>query len=552
MPARAYDVAVASTLVEVDPSPAVAQRPAVDVLTLRLLGSRPSAGLGPWLAALVITAIGGVLRFWRLDHPHALVFDETYYVKQGVSLLKVGYELRWPDKTKPTADFKFAHGTPDVFLSTPDFVVHPPAGKWMIAIGESIFGWGSPWGWRFSAAVCGTLSILMIIRIGRRLFGSTLLGLVAGLLLAIDGHHLVHSRTGLLDVFVMFWALAAFGALVLDRDQARARLAGRLVAAAEDRQAAPPGAPSPLRHGPGLGLRWWRLVAGICLGLCLGTKWSGLFFVVVFGLMTVLWDAGARRAAGVEHWWWAAVVKDGLSGALLIVPATLVTYLACWTGWFASSGGYNRQWGADHPSSSFGWVPDSLRGLWKYHQEQYNFNVNLRSFHAYKANPWSWIVMGRPTAFWYEGPKVGQKGCAVSQCSEAITALGNPVIWWGAVLAIGVLAFRWLLARDWRAGAILAGLLAGYGPWFLYQERTIYNFYAVAFVPWVVLAVTYALGLLLGPSHADPRRRLWGAVAAGTLVVAAVMACAWFYPIYVAEVIPQTSWSDRMWLPSWI
>ena len=41
----------------------------------------------------------------------------------------------------------------------------------------------------------------------------------------------------------------------------------------------------------------------------------------------------------------------------------------------------------------------------------------------------------------------------------------------------------WALRRDWRAGAILAGLAAGYLPWFDYQNRTIYTFYAVAFVP---------------------------------------------------------------------
>ncbi|HST83187.1 MAG TPA: hypothetical protein VLL08_15740, partial [Kineosporiaceae bacterium] len=31
-----------------------------------------------WLAIVVVTVFGGVLRFWRLDRPHLLVFDETY------------------------------------------------------------------------------------------------------------------------------------------------------------------------------------------------------------------------------------------------------------------------------------------------------------------------------------------------------------------------------------------------------------------------------------------------------------------------------------------
>ena len=38
----------------------------------------------------------------------------------------------------------------------------------------------------------------------------------------------MHSRTGLLDIFVMFFGLAAFGALLIDRDQAREVLAAKV------------------------------------------------------------------------------------------------------------------------------------------------------------------------------------------------------------------------------------------------------------------------------------------------------------------------------------
>ena len=98
---------------------------------------------------------------------------------------------------------------------------------------------------------------------------------------------------------------------------------------------------------------------------------------------------------------------------------------------------------------------------------------------------------------------------------------------------------------------MLAGLAAGWLPWFHWQDRTIFTFYAVAFVPWVVLTVTYCLGLLLGRRDASPERRLYGGIAAGAVVVLAVALFAWFYPVYTAQVIPETSWADRVWLPSW-
>jgi len=491
-----------------------------------------------WLAILTVTALGGLLRFWRLDRPHQLVFDETYYVKQGYSMFKAGYELKWTG-TGEVVDPQWNAGNINVFTKDPDFVVHPPVGKWMIGAGEQLFGPTSAWGWRFSAALIGTLSILMLALIAHRLFNNTLLAITAALLLAVDGEHYVHSRTGLLDIFVMFWALAAFGCLLIDRDDGIRRLNRRIASGRSG------------RLGPGLGLRWWRVAGAVCLGLCIGTKWSGLYFAVVFVLMTMFWDAGARRAVGLKHWFAGSVLWAGLSGLGMAVVAVAV-YLFSWTGWFVSDNAYDRQWAGDHPSAHFGWVPDALRSLWYYHSQMLEFHVHLTSTHPYMANPWSWMVMGRPTAFHYDGPKLGEKGCKVAQCSQAVTAIGNPVIWWGATLAIGILLFQWALRRDWRAGAILAGLVAGYLPWFVFQQRTIFNFYAIAFTPWVILAATYALGMLLGPPGQSERRRRRGAIAAGGLVVLAVLVFWFFLPLYSAQVIPRPSFDDRMWLPSWL
>ena len=408
----------------------------------------------------------------------------------------------------------------------------------------------SSFGWRFSVALLGTLSILMVGRAARRLFGSTLMGTIAAVLLAFEGHHFVHSRTGLLDLIVMFWALAAFCALLVDRDRSRELLARRVGAL---REAGAGRGSAQLRYGPWLGARPWRWVAGLCLGLAAGTKWSGLFFLVVFGLMTVLWDMGARRAAGIRRWWLAAVFKDGLyagrgdGGRRGPHLRRVLDRLVPLAGRLRPAPGR-----AQHPSRSFGWVPDALRSLWQYHREMYQFNVTLSSPHPYKTNPWSWLVQGRPTSFFYEGPKKGHDGCTVDLCSKAITSIGTPTIWWGATIALFVLLFMWALRRDWRAGAILAGIAAGYLPWFNYQSRTIYTFYAVAFVPYVVLAVTYVLGLVIGPATASVRRRQWGLGLAGAYVVLSVGLFAFFYPLYTAQVIPYSQWQLRMWFPSWI
>ena len=194
-----------------------------------------------WAGPLLVTAFGAFLRFDRLSVPHAVVFDETYYVPDAYGILRHGVEINHVENVNAL----LVHGSTHILLGTQgEYVAHPPLGKIMIAGGEWLFGL-TPFGWRFAVAVVGSLAILMTARIARRMTRSTLLGCVAGLLLALDGLEFVLSRTAILDIFVMFWVLAAFGLLVIDRDRTGARLATAAASAGSE----DPG-------GPRLGVRW--------------------------------------------------------------------------------------------------------------------------------------------------------------------------------------------------------------------------------------------------------------------------------------------------------
>ncbi|AKU18762.1 membrane protein [Luteipulveratus mongoliensis] len=541
----------------------------------RLLGRPRTAKerLWAWLGPAIVTVLGGLPRFWDLGRPHQLIFDETYYVKQGWSVIRNGYELRVRDTIVQggstfnvpgdhqgqVADSYFTNGLhPTAYGTDADLVVHPPVGKWMIGIGENFFGINDSFGWRFAVAVVGTIAIYLVGRAAWHLFRSATLATIASVLLAVEGMEFVHSRVGILDIIVMFWALAAFVAILADRDYARKRLADK-VAGMRD---AGTFIGSNRLGGPRLGWRPWRWVAGICLGLGTATKWSDGFYLVAFGLMTVLWDLGARRAVGVRRWISATFIKDAIPAAFTMVGLTIVTYLFTWTGWFRADNSYQRHWAATHPanqdngispdSSLFGWLPDSMRSLWQYHVEMYNSAANITSFHEYMSNPWSWMVQARPTSYFYESPKRGQQGCDVDSCSKAITSLGNVSIWWVATVALFVLLFFWLLRRDWRAGAILGGIAAGWLPWFMYQERTIFTFYAVTFAPYVVLAVVYICGLVLGKETDSAERRRVGRLVVGGYVSLAVAFFVFWWPLYTAQVIPYRQWQLHMWFPSWI
>ena len=72
--------------------------------------------------------------------------------------------------------------------------------------------------------MAGAVAVVVLVRLTRRLTGSTLLGLLAGLLLALDGFSFTLSRIGLLDVFLQVFVLGAVACLVVDRDVVRERI----------------------------------------------------------------------------------------------------------------------------------------------------------------------------------------------------------------------------------------------------------------------------------------------------------------------------------------
>jgi dolichyl-phosphate-mannose-protein mannosyltransferase len=548
-PFAPYDGRVATTELRtaataVTPRGAAGGRASRGIPSLRQrMAPTPSPGLAGWLGPIGVAIVAGVLRFYRLGSPHAFVFDETYYAKDAWSLLQHGVELNYVKN----ANQLILDSKENVFSGSPAFVVHPPAGKWIISVGEQLFGL-DPFGWRFAVALLGTLSVLMIARIARRLTGSTVLGCTAGLLLAVDGLHFVMSRTALLDLILMFFVLAAFGCLLIDRDRARERLAvlaerhgGSLAIVAGE-------------YGPRLGWRPWRLLAGVCLGLATATKWSGVYAIVVLAILTFLWDVGARRAVGIRSPLLGALLKDALPALGAILGVAVVVYAASWTGWFLTDDGYDRHW-AEGRGTSWPFVPDAVRSLWHYHSEAYDFHTGLKrtkSPHPYMSSPWGWLVLARPVSYYYISLKSGQQGCSADSCSSAVLALGTPALWWLSLGALVFCVWLWIVRRDWRAGAVLAGVAATYLPWFHYTERTIFYFYAVAAAPFLVLAVTLLLGYILGPADAPARRRAIGAGVAGGIVLVIVVTFVYFYPIYSAQVIPYSEWHSRMWFQSWI
>ena len=480
--------------------------------------------------AVAVTALAALLRFTNLGAPKAVVFDEVYYARGAYSLLQLGYEGDWSDD-----EGRFASGDYSNLSTEGDYVVHPMVGKLLIAAGMKVGGVG-PFGWRLAGAVLGTATVLIVALLMRRIMRSTLCGGIAGMLLAIDGEHVVLSRTAILDIFLTFFVVAGFALLWLDRWRAQ-----RIFAA---HPADTTGA-----FGPRVGVRWWRLAAIVAFGLAAGVKWSGAIFAAAFLVLFVVLDAVDRRAAGYAKWLPAAALRSAVPGAVSTAVLMPAVYIAQWANWFLTRGSYGRDWAQKHPGEGVTWLPEALRSLWHYHQSMYTFHKDLDSPHPWEAHPAGWIIQFRPTSFYFENVEGGD--CFGGECVRAITSIGNPFIWWAGLAALCFAIWRIIVKRDGLGMVLAVGLLAGWVPWEPYAHRTIFTFYSVAMVPFVVMTLTWALQRFAQPDHLEgafSRRR---GLAVGWFLVAVLTLSAFFFPVWSAEEIPGWYRQIHNWFPTW-
>jgi dolichyl-phosphate-mannose-protein mannosyltransferase len=209
-------------------------------------------------------------------------------------------------------------------------------------------------------------------------------------------------------------------------------------------------------------------------------------------------------------------------------------------------------------------MPDVIRSWVHYHWEMWNFHQNLHptasnpkyGTHPYQSHPLGWLPLVRPVSYFYTSPKAGVLGCTAAKgCAKEILGIGTPALWWASIPALFAMVWFWIAKRDWRAGAALFGVLFAILPWVwddTVHHRTMFLFYALPAVPFMVIALTLWIGYAIGPPDASPARRQWGVTAAGAYLGLVVVNFFWLYPILAAQVIPYSHWQDRIWFGSWI
>ncbi len=124
------------------------------------------------------------------------------------------------------------------------------------------------------------------------------------------------------------------------------------------------------------------------------------------------------------------------------------------------------------------------------------------------------------------------------------------MIWFSALVALVLLVIRYAKHRESVPGLILLGVAAGYLPWLAFMNRTVFQFYSIAFLPWMVLALVFTLKSWLQSKPTQKRQKAERQLALFFALATAVSV--YFYAIWSGLQVPYWFWYSHMWLPSWI
>ncbi len=442
-----------------------------------------------------------LIRFWGLGRFNSLVFDEVYYAK-------------------------FAN---NYLTHTQFYNAHPPLSQYIIAVGIWL-GDLLPIGHNTTNTLTGSLRSTFSYRWFNAIFGSFIPIVVGGIayhltkrhsymviaagLMALDGLFLVDSRYALNNVFLVLFGILGQLWLLM-----------------------------------GLNTTSWRrallgLAAGIFFGLSIACKWNGFFFLLGIWLLlgVILIQQIFTRRPTTEitdfppDYEPSVLVKLSRLRAweiliyLLIVPA--VVYFISWL-----------------PHLQQNPTPN----LWQMQYEILHYHEKIgngKAVHPYCANWYTWPLMLRPLAYYYQVVKTGNSN-SLDQIYD-VHAMGNPFLWWLAfgviVMMTGQLFTKIIAGMQWdltdHSVALSIFFLANYGanlfPW-VRVTRCVYIYHYMGSLVFAVLALAWLIDRWL--HSASPNQRGKGITAVFLIIFAFV----WWLPVYLGLPLSPPDLGMRMW-----
>lgn len=439
---------------------------------------------------------GELIDVERISFPEAaaVLFDEQHLVPESPNYMNSAYfDEIYHARTA------YEH----IENEKPYEISHPPLGKIIIGIGIRLFGM-NPFGWRFMGTLFGVLMLPFMYVFLKNLFGKTLIAACGTTLFAFDFMHFVQTRIATIDTYGVFFILGMFFFMY------------RYIA--QDYEApfwktAPP-----------------LFFSGLFFGLGAASKW-----VVIYGGagLAVLWLI--RQILRGRHY-----IKSGRGGEFLryeldtvlfsvlsfiIVPGVIYTlsYIP-----YGLARGMSVGEGMLLNGDYYKIIIDNQKFMFGYHSK-------LVAEHPYESPWFSWLFNIRPILYYLEYLPDGRK--------SAFGAFGNPVLWWGGLIAIIYVFTDFFKKRGGRALFIIIGYLSQLGPW-IAVSRIVFIYHYFPSTLFLVLALCYCFNEMYEKGKGHYRRAIL-LYTASALALFAV-----FYPVLTGLAVPQWYTTNFLrWIP---
>jgi dolichyl-phosphate-mannose--protein O-mannosyl transferase len=301
--------------------------------------------------------------------------DEAPLVVVLLFLVVVGIALR-AQNLGGAKDFKwdehhFVENARNYLANKPDWNDHPPLSKLIIAVALRATG-DTPKGWRMASLLFGLLDIGLIGWTTWLAFRSRRAALIAAAFVAADGMFIVYSRTALFDGIIVAFALTGLSAAFFGRKP------------------------------------WHVLLCGLCIGVAVSLKLSGLVFVAL--------AAAACLVSRPLRLW---------TPLLAIIP--LLFYVQYAFGLHITG------------------KPASVADVIAENQRLVHHHLSFTVVHPSSSRWYTWFLPTRPFFFRQDQDHDG--------LSRVLLLLGNPALWWAssvAVIATVVVVLRTGWRELWR------------------------------------------------------------------------------------------------------
>lgn len=451
-------------------------------------------------APFVLFILGIATRFAYISHPHEVVFDEVHFGK-----------------------FVSGYFTGEYF-----FDIHPPLGKLLIALAAYIGGFRPGFDFnvigegysnasyvalRLLPNLFGALVPVCIYFFVRSLRGSVLAAFFAGLVLVFENAILVQSHYILVDSMLIFFGFLGITLFFHYRNFSK----------------------KPVHI----------FAAGIFLALAASVKWTGLSFLALVYLVSLI-DLG-KDFFNPRH----PSFKETMRRGLMLILFPFLIYFSIFAVHFSlldKSGpgdGFMSPRFLKNQAGSYSSGDPSVEplGLWGKFSElnarMYTANATLTATHPYSSKFYSWPLMTRPIYYW-----VKQE---TPDTLSRIYLIGNPFIWWMAIAGLIAAFLYWKSEPGENKWILYAGWFLNFLPFFNVKRVMFLYHYLPALIFSIVIT-----SLFLFDGKRDLKLYQYRTAILVLMVILFIAGFWFFMPLSYGLPLTTDQYNLRLWFESWL